>query len=166
MSSQFLCCNIFNYTISLTQFGWNACFGGSQAVPLEITDSDLDAILDRTRGTAVTTKLSEKTGSTSELEAGSTHSTTSSSSSSSSSNGNGQSSVYEDEEDEVFKIEIENEKENNEKRSRTSNSSNLQEGMECSAADFRESTPFTSIRTFEVSSIIIATGNRCYCGPN
>lgn len=126
---------------------------------MEITDADLDAILDRTRGTAVTTKLCEKAGSTSELEAGSTTSS-SCSSSSSSSNGNGQSSVYEDEEDEVFEIEIENEKENNEKRSRTSDSSNLQEGMECSAADFRESTPFTSIRTFEVSSIIFATRNR------
>ena len=128
---------------------------------MEITDSDLDAILDRTRGTAGSNKLSEKTGSTSELEAGSTHSTTSSSSSSSSSGSgsgssgnNGQNSVYDDEEDEVFEIDIENEKENNQKRSRTSNSSNLQEGMECSAADFREATPFTSIRTFEVSNIM------------
>jgi hypothetical protein len=100
----------------------------------------------------VTTKLCEKTGSTSEIEAGCTTSSSrssSSTSSTSSSSGNRQNSVYDDEEDEVF--EIENEKENNEKRSRTSNSSNLQEGMECSAADFRESTPFTSIRTFEVS---------------
>lgn len=142
------------------QFGWNACFGGSQAVPVEITDSDLDAILDRTRGTAVSTKLCEKTGSTSELEAGSTTSSSSSSgsSSTSSSGGNGQNSVYDDEEDEVF--EIENEKENNEKRSRTSNSSNLQEGMECSAADFTECTPFTSIRTFEVSIVMLSTANR------
>ena len=134
------------------QFGWNACFGGSQAVPVEITDSDLDAILDRTRGTAVSTKLCEKTGSTSELEAGSTTSSSSSSgsSSTSSSGGNGQNSVYDDE----------NEKENNEKRSRTSNSSNLQEGMECSAADFTECTPFTSIRTFEVSIVMLSTANR------
>ena len=154
LSPDFFFCNIFIYTISHIQFGWNACFGGSQAVPVEITDSDLDAILDRTRVNAASAQVSEKTKQKSGLETASTHSTTSSSSSSSSSSNNGKNSAQEneDDDDEVFQIEIKNENGagNEGKISRPSNSSNLQEGMECTAADFLEATPFTSIRTFEV----------------
>lgn len=40
------------------QFGWNSCFGGSGDESLKVTDSDLEAILDRTRGHALPTKSS------------------------------------------------------------------------------------------------------------
>jgi hypothetical protein len=140
--------------LSALKFGWNSSFGENRGVDLAvITDEDLEAILDRTRGGAVVTENEKKSGGGS----------SSCSSSSSSRGGNGGSvgvgvigvgSLIKS----TDQLNCDPNPSNSAQKERVvvhTNSTviraskHLREGQECSVLDFEETAPMYSLRDLE-----------------
>lgn len=136
----------YSIHFNLPQFGWNSSFQQSDSDPV-ITDDDLEAILDRTRGSVAVLK-SDKGGSNSSRSGHSSTESFESITSSEISNENNSSSG--------------NNSSSSNSSSSCSNGSDartsskfLKESQEISLADFEESAPMVSLRQFE--------GERCIC---
>lgn len=104
---------------------------------MEITDDDLEAILDRTRGEAV---LTDQEKNKKRLM----NSTVSNRNNSNSSSGDNNASITDQVNTLKRKMPV-----NSPHKKGHSNSQYLQEGQQCTAADFEESAPMISLRIFD-----------------
>ena len=151
--------NLTVFYLILSQFGWNACFGssGEGSSNVELTDNDLEAILDRTRGENVLTDQEKNkkriisdtvrgNNVVSAIDNGSSSSGNHADSNNSSSNNTDQNLVR--------KRKMPTNVNSPSSMSPTpvhkrSSSQYLQEEQQCTAADFEESAPMISLRIFD-----------------
>jgi hypothetical protein len=143
--------------MSALKFGWNACFSASKAGKSGVSDADLDAIIDRTRGITTSATLPVKSelaksnndGNSNNPKNDGNSSSVSSIITTSTDGAIAPSTITALTSSTISTSAAQLIATSTASVASTSASSQLQEGLENTVADFDESVPFTNIRLFE-----------------